>query len=75
VNVQLRLTENGSRIFEMNPRFSSTVFMRHLLGFRDLVWMVEDAAEAPVEFVQPAPGESVVRVQGAMRLKDGGHEL
>jgi carbamoyl-phosphate synthase large subunit len=38
VNVQLRLTEQGPMVFEINARFSSTVMMRHLLGFTDLVW-------------------------------------
>ncbi len=68
VNLQLRITEAGPRIFEMNPRFSSTVLMRHLLGFRDLVWMIDDAAGRDVTFVQPRVGERVVRVQGARRL-------
>jgi carbamoyl-phosphate synthase large subunit len=38
LNVQLRLTEAGPRIFEINPRFSSTVMLRHRIGFRDLLW-------------------------------------
>lgn len=41
INVQLRLTEQGPMIFEINPRFSSTVKMRHLLGFRDFQWAIE----------------------------------
>lgn len=41
INVQLRLTPKGPRVFEINPRLSSTVMMRHRLGFRDLVWWVE----------------------------------
>lgn len=38
LNLQLRLTERGPRVFEVNPRFSSTVMMRHRIGFQDLVW-------------------------------------
>ena len=41
INVQLRVTDDGPSIFEINPRFSSTVMMRHLIGFSDLVWMIE----------------------------------
>jgi carbamoyl-phosphate synthase large subunit len=41
VNVQLRLTEKGPMVFEINPRFSSTVMMRHSIGFRDFVWTIE----------------------------------
>lgn len=38
INVQLRMTERGPVVFEINPRFSSTVVFRHLLGFQDLMW-------------------------------------
>lgn len=40
LNVQLRLTDKGPKIFEINPRVSSTVKMRHMLGFTDLVWAI-----------------------------------
>lgn len=42
INVQLRLTDRGPVVFEINPRFSSTVVFRHLLGFRDLEWAIRD---------------------------------
>ena len=42
INVQLRIQENSPKIFEINPRFSSTVLYRHLFGFEDLVWSIED---------------------------------
>lgn len=39
-NIQLRLKELSPFAFEINPRFSSTVYARHLLGFPDLaVWV------------------------------------
>ena len=41
LNVQLRLTRDGPRIFEINPRFSSTVMMRHMIGFCDLQWAID----------------------------------
>ncbi|MGB0933369.1 MAG: ATP-grasp domain-containing protein [Lishizhenia sp.] len=42
INVQLRIQDNSPKIFEINPRFSSTVFYRHLFGFEDLIWSIED---------------------------------
>ena len=42
INVQLRLTDKGPVVFEINPRFSSTVRFRHLLGFKDLDWSIQD---------------------------------
>lgn len=41
VNVQLRLTAMGPIAFEINPRFSSTVVFRHLLGFKDFIWSLQ----------------------------------
>jgi carbamoyl-phosphate synthase large subunit len=52
INVQLRKTADGPRIFEINPRFSSSAVMRAGFGFneaelclRDLV--LEEAVTAP----------------------------
>lgn len=42
INVQLRLTTRGPIVFEINPRFSSTVLFRDLMGFNDLLWSIED---------------------------------
>lgn len=42
INVQLRITENLPKVFEINPRFSSTVLYRHIFGFEDLLWSIED---------------------------------
>jgi len=38
INVQFRLDEGQPSVFEINGRLSSTVYMRHLLGFEDLIW-------------------------------------
>jgi carbamoyl-phosphate synthase large subunit len=54
VNVQLRLTERGPVAFEINPRFSGTVVFRHLLGFEDFVWSLQEARGLP-----PAPFRGV----------------
>lgn len=42
INVQCILTKTGPVIFEINPRFSSTVRFRHILGFQDLIWSILD---------------------------------
>ena len=42
INVQLRISNGKPVVFEINPRFSSTVLFRHMLGFQDLVWAVEE---------------------------------
>ncbi len=42
INVQLRLTNDGPIVFEINPRFSSTVRFRHKLGFEDLIWSISE---------------------------------
>ena len=41
-NVQLTLTRDGPRVFEINPRLSSTVVFRDKLGFNDLRWWVSE---------------------------------
>jgi carbamoyl-phosphate synthase large subunit len=43
INVQLRLTSKGPIVFEINPRFSSTVRFRDLFGFKDVIWSIEDS--------------------------------
>lgn len=42
INIQLRLSARGPMIFEINPRFSSTVVFRHKLGFTDLLWSLQE---------------------------------
>ena len=41
-NVQLTLTRDGPRVFEINPRLSSTLVFRDKLGFNDLRWWVSE---------------------------------
>jgi len=48
INVQLRITSKGPVVFEINPRFSSTIRFRHLLGFKDLEWSIEDELNFPI---------------------------
>jgi len=68
INAQLRRTPAGPRIFEINARFSSTVLMRHRLGYQDVVWAVRETMGERVELTTPAPGAVVVRTQGAAVL-------
>lgn len=41
LNVQFRLTDRGCVAFEINPRFSSTVYFRHRFGFKDVLWAMD----------------------------------
>ena len=65
MNVQMRLTENGPRVFEINPRFSSTVLMRHQLGFSDVLWAIDEAQDKIIKFKDIPKDQIIVRVQGA----------
>lgn len=68
MNVQLRITDAGPRVFEINPRISSTVLMRHQLGFTDVVWALDEAEGKPIEFPVLEEGQVMVRTQGAAIL-------
>jgi len=62
INVQLRLTGKGPMIFEINPRFSSTVAFRHKLGFNDVLWALEEVLGLPVSpYVAPREGVKFYR--------------
>lgn len=65
MNIQLRLTDKGPRVFEINPRFSSTVLMRHRLGFTDVLWALDEAEGKSVAFPDIPEDRIMVRVQGA----------
>ena len=51
INIQLKLTPRGPVIFEINPRFSSSVGMRNLIGYSDVLWSLQEQ----VLGVQPSP--------------------
>jgi carbamoyl-phosphate synthase large subunit len=42
INIQLRLNGDIPVVFEINPRFSSTVMFRHMAGFQDLIWSIHE---------------------------------
>ena len=57
INVQLRINDNLPKIFEINPRFSSTVLFRHLFGFKDLEWSIIDQLGDDLGvYIEPKPG-------------------
>ncbi len=54
INVQLRLTnKKGPVVFEINARFSSTVLFRHMLGFKDVIWAINDYFDEPLGEYNP----------------------
>lgn len=53
MNIQLRLTSDGPKIFEINPRLSSTLVFRDKMGFCDLRWWLSDALDLKVEKYKP----------------------
>lgn len=62
VNVQLIMTSEGPKVFEINPRFSSTVMFRHKLGFRDAQWSLQDLAGQQLSvFKKPSSGTRFFR--------------
>lgn len=48
LNIQSRKIGNQFYIFEINPRFSSTIFIRNHFGFQDLLWSMNARKPAPI---------------------------
>lgn len=65
MNIQLRITDQGPRVFEINPRFSSTVLMRHRLGFSDVLWSIDEINNASIAFPEICQGINVARIHDA----------
>ncbi|MEO8949204.1 MAG: ATP-grasp domain-containing protein [Mucilaginibacter sp.] len=53
INVQLRILNNIPYVFEINPRFSSTVRFRHLVDYKDFVWSVMDLFDGDIGAYKP----------------------
>jgi len=72
INVQLRMKDNEPYIFEINPRFSSTVGFRHRMGFQDFLWSIEHALGLQISDYTPPPiGTKIYRVgQEIIRYPD-----
>lgn len=50
LNIQCRKTNSGYVTFEVNPRFSSTVYVRHYFGFQDVKWWVDLKEGRTIEY-------------------------
>jgi carbamoyl-phosphate synthase large subunit len=63
INIQLRLTQRGPVVFEINPRFSSTIVFRHKLGFEDLLWSINERlfGKLPKNYSKPQAGIKIFR--------------
>ena len=62
INVQLRLTQKGPVVFEINPRFSSTVRFRDLFGFADVKWSIEDKMRFPLsDYADTSAGKKLYK--------------
>ena len=55
INAQLRIHNDRPVIFEINPRFSSTVLFRDMLGYCDLQWSLEAAIGEAISDYDPVP--------------------
>jgi carbamoyl-phosphate synthase large subunit len=53
INVQMRLRDGVPLVFEINPRFSSTVYFRHMFGFEDVIWSIADLFKEPIPPYNP----------------------
>jgi len=59
MNIQLRITDKGPQVFEINPRFSSTALMRHRAGFSDVIWSLMEINGKPVVY-EPVPLDTLL---------------
>ncbi len=71
INVQLRMCDDIPYIFEINPRFSSTVVMRHKLGFKDVLWTILSNFNMQIEeYVPPKLGTKAFRLSDELIIND-----
>lgn len=58
INLQLRMADRGPVVFEINPRFSSTVRFKHMMGFKDVIWSIQDRVGLKImPYTAPAEGK------------------
>lgn len=70
INIQLRLTDAGPRIFEINARLSSTVLMRHRMGFQDTLWTIKELLGQEIDIRMPLSGTIGVRTQNVVVIEE-----
>ena len=62
INIQLRIHDGCPVLFEINPRFSSTLVFRHKLGFQDFLWEVMRLSDGVISSFYPVkPGVKFYR--------------
>lgn len=49
INIQSRMYNNDFYIFEINPRISSTVYIRNYFNFRDLIWWISNILNISID--------------------------
>jgi len=42
INIQLKIIKKKFKVFDINTRLSSTVMMKHIIGFKDCAWWIKD---------------------------------
>lgn len=57
INVQLRKVNEDYYVFEINPRISSTMGFRMLVGFNDVAWWIDMLEKKEVEKYKEPEGE------------------
>lgn len=64
LNIQMRKTEQGYVPFEINPRFSSMVYIRHCFGFQDVKWWLDLEEGQTITYVPRYKRGTAVRTIG-----------
>ena len=64
INIQSRKVGDQFYVFEINPRISSTVYIRDHFNFKDLLWWVCDVADIDVKFNKDGVAKSGVAILG-----------
>ena len=61
INFQLRMTDNGPVIFEINPRFSGTTPIREIFGINEVEATIESILNYEIKIKQPIKKGVVIR--------------
>lgn len=70
LNVQLRMKDHQPYVFEVNPRFSSTIMMRHKIGFQDFMWTINKYNNKPIgEWKGPLVGTKIFRISDELIIQ------
>ena len=76
LNVQLRLEAETPFIFEINPRFSSTIMMRHKFGFKDFLWSIDWLENGHLsKYIPPAINSLAFKVTNELILNSSVSEI